>query len=99
MTIVLDGSGLTIEKLVRVARDNEKVELHPNALKRVETCREMLERKIKAKEIIYSGQPINAYEAYRIGLVNHIYNNKEIDSKVLHIAEILKKNSTRAIKE
>jgi len=53
MTIVLDGSGLTIEKLVRVARNNEKVELHPNALKRIESCRQMLEEKIKKREIMY----------------------------------------------
>ena len=53
MTIVLDGSGLTIEKLVRIARNNNKVELHPNALKRIEVCREMLEEKIKKREIMY----------------------------------------------
>jgi len=53
MTIVLDGSGLTIEKLVRVARKNEKVELHPNALKLIENCRELLEEKIKKREIMY----------------------------------------------
>ena len=53
MTIVLDGSGLTIEKLVDVARYNKKAELHPDAIKRIKTCREMLEKKIKAKEIMY----------------------------------------------
>ncbi|MCK4996472.1 MAG: aromatic amino acid lyase, partial [Thermoplasmatales archaeon] len=53
MTIVLDGSGFTIEKLVRIARKNEKVELHPNALKRIEFCREVLEDKIKKREIMY----------------------------------------------
>ena len=53
MTIVLDGSGLTIEKLVRIAENNEKVELHPNALKRIEFCREVLEDKIKKREIMY----------------------------------------------
>ena len=53
MTIVLDGSGFTIEKLVRIARNNEKVELHPNALKRIEFCREVLEDKIKKREIMY----------------------------------------------
>ena len=31
MTIVLDGSSLTIEKLVRIARFGEKVELDPAA--------------------------------------------------------------------
>ena len=35
MTIVLDGSGLTIEKLVQIAREGEKVELHPEAVERI----------------------------------------------------------------
>ena len=53
MTIVLDGSGLTIEKLVRVARHGEKVELDPDALERIQVCRAMLEEKIEAHEIMY----------------------------------------------
>ena len=53
MTIVLDGSGLTIDKLVRVARKKEKVELHPSAIKRIESCRKTLEEKIKKREIMY----------------------------------------------
>ncbi len=53
MTIVLNGTGLTIEKLVKAARDNEKVSLHPDAEERIKRCRAMLEKKIKAKEIMY----------------------------------------------
>ena len=53
MTIVVDGFNLTIEKLVRVARYNEKVKLHPAALERIKKCRMMLEKKVKAKEIMY----------------------------------------------
>jgi len=53
MTIVLDGSGLTIEKLVQIARHGEKVELHPDALERIKVCRAMLEKKIEAHEIMY----------------------------------------------
>ena len=53
MAIILDGSNLTIEKIVAIARDNEKVELRPEAIKRIKKCRAMLEEKIKAKEIIY----------------------------------------------
>ena len=53
MIIVLDGSGLTVEKLVRIARNNEKVELHPDAVERIKVCRAMLEEKIVAKEIMY----------------------------------------------
>ncbi len=53
MTIVLDGSGLTIEKVVRIARSGEKVSLHPEALERIKVCRAMLEKKIEAHEIMY----------------------------------------------
>ncbi|HUU46851.1 MAG TPA: aromatic amino acid ammonia-lyase [Acidobacteriota bacterium] len=53
MSIVLDGSGLTIEKLVRIARHGEAVDLHPEALARIKLCRGMLEEKIKAGEIMY----------------------------------------------
>lgn len=53
MTVVLDGSSLTIEKLVSVARFGERVELHPQALERIRVCRALLERKLAAKEIMY----------------------------------------------
>ena len=53
MTIVLDGSELTIEKLVNIARHGEKVALHPEALERIKICRGMLEEKIEAGEIMY----------------------------------------------
>jgi histidine ammonia-lyase len=53
MTLVIKGSGLTIEDVVRVARQNEKVELDKKAVERINTCREMLERKIAAHEIMY----------------------------------------------
>jgi histidine ammonia-lyase len=53
MTIVLNGSGLNIEKMIRIARFGEKVELAPEALERIRTCRAMLEGKIQAHEIMY----------------------------------------------
>ncbi len=53
MSIILDGSNLTVEKIVQIARHNEKVELSKEALQRIKTCRTMLEDKIKAKEIMY----------------------------------------------
>ncbi len=53
MAIILDGNSLTIEKLVRIARHGEKVELHPEALERIKACRAMLERKIAAHEVMY----------------------------------------------
>ena len=53
MTIIVNGSGLTIENVIKVARFGEKVKLHPDAIKRIKLCRAMLEKKIKAHEIMY----------------------------------------------
>lgn len=53
MVLVMKGSDLTIEDVVNVARNNEKVELHPDAIVRIKACRDMLEKKIVAKEIMY----------------------------------------------
>ena len=53
MTYIVKGSGLTIEDVVKVARHGEKVELHPDAVDRINKCRAMLERKIEAHEIMY----------------------------------------------
>ena len=53
MSIKITGSDLTIEKVVAVARNREKIELHPDSLERIKVCRAMLERKIDAHEIMY----------------------------------------------
>ena len=53
MTVVLDGSSLTIEAVVRIARDGEPVALDPAALDRIVACRAMLERKLAAHEVMY----------------------------------------------
>jgi histidine ammonia-lyase len=53
MAITLDGSGLTIERLVAVARHGEKVDLPAAALDRIVRCRTLLEDKITAGEIMY----------------------------------------------
>jgi len=53
MALIVKGSGLTIEDVVKVARNGEKVELHQQALERIKKCRAMLEKKIKAREIMY----------------------------------------------
>jgi histidine ammonia-lyase len=53
MAIVLDGTSLTLEKLVAIARDGERVELDPGALERIAANRAMLEEKIAAHEIMY----------------------------------------------
>jgi histidine ammonia-lyase len=53
MALVITGQNLSIEDVVRVARYQEQVELHPEALERIKKCRAMLERKIEAGEIMY----------------------------------------------
>jgi len=53
MTLIIKGSGLTIEDVVNVARNGEKVELHPDSILKIKKCRAMLEKKIEAHEIMY----------------------------------------------
>ncbi len=53
MSVVLDGTSLSIEALVRIARAGEQVEIDPAALERVRICRAMLEEKLAAREIMY----------------------------------------------
>ncbi|HPA12865.1 MAG TPA: aromatic amino acid ammonia-lyase [Bacteroidales bacterium] len=53
MSLIITGSNLTIDDVVKVARHHEKVELHPDAIERIKRCRAMLEKKIVAREIMY----------------------------------------------
>ncbi len=53
MSVILGKTNLSNEKLVRIARFDEKVELHPDAVKRIKKCRAMLEKKIQNQEIMY----------------------------------------------
>lgn len=51
--LIITGYNLGIEDVVNVARHGQKVELHPDARKRILECRAMLEKKIIAHEIMY----------------------------------------------
>ena len=53
MTYIVSGNGLSVEELVNVARNNQQLALHPDALQRIKKCRAMLEKKIGAGEIMY----------------------------------------------
>lgn len=53
MSITLNGHSLTIDKLVRIARYDERVKLDQKALERIKVCRAMLEEKIQARERMY----------------------------------------------
>ena len=53
MTIVLDGNSLTIEKLVKIARDNENIEVSPEGWERINKCRKIVEKLIEKKEKLY----------------------------------------------
>jgi histidine ammonia-lyase len=53
MALKVDGTDLTIEKVVAVAEQGEKVELHGKAEERIRKCRAMVEKKIEAHEIMY----------------------------------------------
>ena len=51
--MIIGNKKLTTKIVVRVARFNEKIELHSDAIKRIKKCRNMIEEKIISGEIIY----------------------------------------------
>ena len=51
--LVLDGHSLKIEDVAAAARHREPIQLHPDAVARIDKCRSLLERKIRAGEIMY----------------------------------------------
>jgi histidine ammonia-lyase len=51
--IGIDGHSLRIEDVVAIARDRQRVDLHPDAIQRINKCRDLLERKIRARQIMY----------------------------------------------
>ncbi|MDZ7340764.1 MAG: aromatic amino acid ammonia-lyase [candidate division KSB1 bacterium] len=53
MAVVITGKNLTIDDVYRVAHQQEKVALHPEALERIRTCRAFIEQKIAENEIMY----------------------------------------------
>ena len=53
MSIIIDGKSLCIHSLIKVARNNEKIELHTDSINRIVSCRNMVEDKISKKEIVY----------------------------------------------
>lgn len=50
----------------------------------------------QAKELILTGDVIDADEAYRIGLVNHVYSEEEFESKIQEFATRLSNNAPLA---
>jgi histidine ammonia-lyase len=53
MPILIDGSSLSIEKLVSIARNGEEISLTSASLKRIMVCRSMLDKKLAAHETMY----------------------------------------------
>lgn len=53
----------------------------------------------RAKEMAMTGQNISAEEAYRIGLVNHIYPREELMNRAMAMAAVLASKSRTALFE
>ena len=52
----------------------------------------------KAKELLMTGEVIDAQEALRIGLVNHVVPHDELDKKVMEMAQQLVEGHKLAIR-
>lgn len=53
MTVVLTGGALTLDEVVRVARDGERVELHPGTRERMLVARAVVEAHLDAGTPVY----------------------------------------------
>ena len=53
MTVILDGSSLTADELLRVAREREPAELAPAAVAGMRSARELVERVIERGDTVY----------------------------------------------
>jgi histidine ammonia-lyase len=53
MSVILDGEGLTLAEVVRVARGGERVEIAPDALDRVRAARAVVERAVEGIDGVY----------------------------------------------
>jgi len=52
----------------------------------------------KALELLLSGEPVNADEAHRIGLVNRVYEDSELLERTIEFAEVLAGKSPVALR-
>ena len=53
MTVVLSGSDLTVEEVIRVARGKEPVEIEPGAFDRMSESRALVERVVARGDVVY----------------------------------------------
>lgn len=53
MAIIIDGKNLSIEKVIAVARSNEKIEISKEAMTKILKCRNIIEKKIQEKAVMY----------------------------------------------
>ncbi len=53
MNIEINGNDLSINDVVKVARENTKVVLSPRSIAKIKECRSLVEEKIEANEIMY----------------------------------------------
>ena len=53
MSVEINGNNLSINDLVQVARNSVKVTLSKSSIDKIKSCRDLVEEKIKANEIMY----------------------------------------------
>ena len=53
MAVIIDGKSLTIDQVISVARNFEKVELSEDAVKAVNKARAYIEKKVEEKAVVY----------------------------------------------
>src|SRR4051812_2315812 len=68
MSVILDGESLTLDEIVRVARGDERVDVAPSALDRVQAARDVVERSVARADGVY-GVTTGVGVRKRVGVV------------------------------
>ena len=53
MSIILTGNDLTLEELSRIVYEKEKIELHPDSIKKIIKCRDYVEKIVEEDRVVY----------------------------------------------
>ena len=53
MSVILTGSDLTLNDLSKIVYDREKIEIHPDSIKKIVKCRDYVEKIVEENRVVY----------------------------------------------
>src|SRR5438105_1293064 len=103
-------SGVKPEPLVLIRREgailtltlnrpDKSNSLHPDLVKQLSAALKSAEADTALSVVVLTGQNISAAEAFRIGLVNHVYSRVDLMPRTMELASVLAAKPRNALFE